>query len=250
MNPEILSAYLSLSSWWASVSEEKRKVLLDRFKIGYSFNSGNIENPEITYHDTAEVFSKDGVSNFTGSIRTIYEINNLKHSWEWLEDAIGRKAEMDSGFILDAHRVLTRGTYDETRWAQGERPGTFKINDYRVANDVGLLPSEVEEAISSLVSELSEVLVNRQSPQDALTIAAYAHACLVDIHPFADGNGRVARLLMNYILLRLDQMPCIISASDRLAYFGALDAFHEGGNLEPFKDFLLVQTIKTWNDLG
>lgn len=84
---------------------------------------------------------------------------------------------------------------------------------------------------------------------DALIIAAYAHAVLVDVHPFADGNGRVARLLMNYVLLRLKAAPCSISADDRMAYFGALDAFHETGDLEPFKDFCRVQTIKTWDGL-
>lgn len=65
---------------------------------------------------------------------------------------------------------------------------------------------------------------------------------------FVVGNGRCARLLMNWVLLALERPPCSISVDDRLAYFGALDAFHEEGDLEPFKDFCRVQTIKTWRD--
>ena len=51
---------------------------------------------------------------------------------------------------------------------------------------------------------------------------------------------------MNYILLKLNSAPCIISADDRLAYFGALDAFHQEGGLAPFIDFCRIQTLNTW----
>ena len=54
---------------------------------------------------------------------------------------------------------------------------------------------------------------------------------------------------MNYILLKLNSAPCIISADDRLAYFGALDAFHQEGGLAPFIDFCRIQTLKTWEQL-
>lgn len=148
--------------------------------------------------------------------------------------------------LLRCQELLTVGTYDEERWAKGERPGTFKVGDYRVANDVGLPPAEVETAIASLLDQVSEAVAEPQDAQNALTIAAYAHARFVEIHPFADGNGRTARLLMNHILLMLDVPPCTIDATDRLAYFGALDCFHEEGDLEPFKLFLMAQTLKTW----
>lgn len=54
---------------------------------------------------------------------------------------------------------------------------------------------------------------------------------------------------MNYILLKLNSAPCIISADDRLAYFGALDAFHQEGGLAPFIDFCRIQTLNTWEHL-
>ncbi|MFQ8866783.1 MAG: Fic family protein [Eggerthella lenta] len=50
-------------------------------------------------------------------------------------------------------------------------------------------------------SRVQEALLSESAEKNALTIAAYLHAQLVDIHPFADGNGRTARLLMNYVLL-------------------------------------------------
>lgn len=245
----IADAYRDLCQRWIALPEDDRLVLLDRFKVQYSFNSGSMENPEITYHDTAEVFDKNGVSNFSGDVRTIYEITNLKHAWSWLMSAVSSDGSLDCAALLDAHRVLTMGTYDEARWAKGERPGTFKRGDYRVADDVGLPPDEVEDAVADLLAELATAMRGPNVGRSALAMAAYAHAALVDIHPFADGNGRVARLLMNYVLLYLDMPPISISADDRLAYFGALDAFHESGDLEPFKTFCRVQALKTWGSL-
>lgn len=164
---------------------------------------------------------------------TIYEINNLKNAWIWLEDALASDAALDEELVLSAHLVLTRGTYDDARWAKGERPGTFKKGDYRVADDVGAAPEEVPGLVKALAAEVQEALLSESAEKNALTIAAYLHAQLVDIHPFADGNGRTARLLMNYVLLKLNGAPCTISADDRLAYFGALDAFHQEGELVP-----------------
>ena len=241
--------YDRLCTLWDHLDAPERDLLLDRFKVRYSFDSGNIENPEITFHDTAEIFDENGVSNFTGDVRTIYEINNLKNAWIWLEDALASDAALDEELVLSAHLVLTRGTYDDVRWAKGERPGTFKKGDYRVADDVGAAPEEVPGLVKALAAEVQEALLSESAEKNALTIAAYLHAQLVDIHPFADGNGRTARLLMNYVLLKLNGAPCTISADDRLAYFGALDAFHQEGELVPFIDFCRIQTLKTWEQL-
>ena len=243
------SAYEGLLNAWRGIDADQRALLLDQFKVSCSFNSGNIENPEITYHDTAEIFDESGVSNFTGDVRTIYEINNLKNAWTWLEDALAGDATFDEELVLSAHLVLTRGTYADGRWAKGERPGTFKRGDYRVTDDVGAAPDEIPELVGALVAEVRDALLSEGGERNALTIAAYLHAQLVDIHPFADGNGRTARLLMNYVLLRLGSAPCTISADDRLAYFGALDAFHQEGELAPFVDFCRIQTLKTWECL-
>ncbi len=242
-------ACAELEQAWRTLAADQRTFLLDRFKVRYSFNSGNIENPEITYHDTAEVFDENGVSNFTGDVRTIYEINNLKNAWKWLEDALVEGVPLDEGLVLDAHRVLTRGTYDDARWAKGERPGTFKKGDYRVADDVGAAPEEVSALVASLLDEVNEAMAAPGAEGNALTIAAYLHADLVDIHPFADGNGRTARLLMNLALMRLGAPPCSISTDDRLAYFGALDAYHDEGDLVPFRRFCEAQLVKTWESL-
>ncbi|MFR5828366.1 MAG: Fic family protein [Adlercreutzia equolifaciens] len=184
----------------------------------------------------------------THGMCTIYEIKQPQERLDLARGCTCSDAVLDRICPVGAP-VLTRGTYDDARGAKGERPGTFKKGDYRVADDVGAAPEEVPGLVKALAAEVQEALLSESAEKNALTIAAYLHAQLVDIHPFADGNGRTARLLMNYVLLKLNGAPCTISADDRLAYFGALDAFHQEGELVPFIDFCRIQTLKTWEQL-
>lgn len=66
------------------------------------------------------------------------------------------------------------------------------------------------------------------------------------IHPFADGNGRVGRTLMNYYLLTHDYPPTIIYSEDKKNYYLALALFDATEDMDGFKAFIKEQTIKTW----
>lgn len=99
--------------------------------------------------------------------------------------------------------IFAQGTYDTLWYQKGERPGTYKKNDYVTGpQEAGALPEDVPEELNELLSEWKDV-----KPEQALTAAAYFHAKLENIHPFADGNGRTGRLLMNYLLLLWDHPP-------------------------------------------
>ncbi|WP_172135885.1 Fic family protein [Adlercreutzia sp. ZJ473] len=246
---DVRDAYSAALSWWRGLDADARAVALDAFAVRFSYNSGKIENDEITYRDTHEVFDRDGVTSYTGSLRTLFEIKNLKTAWEWLLSSVRKGASVDEDLLLEAHRLLTRGTYDEDRWARGERPGTFKLGDYVVgARDTGVAAGDVPRAIGDVLSEVREALEASNAQKNALVIAAYLHAQIARIHPFADGNGRTARLLGNFVLLSLRHLPVSVDEADRLSYYGALDAFDADGYLDPFVSFLMVETVKTWGE--
>ncbi len=99
----------------------------------------------------------------------------------------------------------------------------------------------MEEEVNELLAELQEV-----GEGNALTAAAYFHAKLENIHPFADGNGRTGRLMMNYFLVLHGHPPVIIHEEDRKAYYSALEAWDIAQQLEPLIAFLKEQTAKTW----
>lgn len=240
----LLASYEELASRWRSLSASSREAHVNGFVLNYAYNSGKIENDAITYRDTREVFENGRIIAFTGDVRTLFEIQNLKTSWEWARPLATPGLRLTEDLVLKAHELLTYGTYDEQRWESGERPGSYRLGDYVVgAKAVGADAPDVPELMRDLLGDVSAYL---SDDTRTLTVAAYLHAVLVDIHPFADGNGRVARLLMNMVLLAMGHPPVVIREQDRMAYYGALDAFHDEGDLEPFKQFLMIECLITW----
>ena len=100
--------------------------------------------------------------------------------------------------------------------------------------------------VPTLMKELVEYIDNEQKKPDTnpLQLAFETHFRFVSIHPFVDGNGRVARLLMNYILTCYDLPMLIVSKSDRLKYIDTLYNAQENGNMTPFYNFMMQQYIK------
>lgn len=217
-------------------------VKLDNFRILFAYNSNAIENPETTYHDTREIFENGKVLSYTGNLRTLFEIQNQKYCYEFLKNRIIEKQPIDSELVRKVHKVLLRGCYDESRFAKGERPGEFKVNDFIVGDNIGTPATETEKEIGELCDEISGY-----RGEDILTVASYLHLNFESIHPFADGNGRVGRTLMNYFLMIHDYPPAVIYNEDKKTYYMALAVFDKTGEISGFREFLKEETLKTWD---
>lgn len=215
---------------------------LNGHSIAFAYHSGRLENDKITYHDTREIFEHDGVTSYTGDLRTLFEIHNGKEAYELFLDAFGKRRRMDEGFIKELQEKLTQNTYDTRRYRLGERPGQYKLHDYVTGREeVGAPPEDVAEEMQELLEEFVSI-----PKEKALTAAAYFHAKFENIHPFADGNGRTGRLAMNYFLVLHNHPPVIIHEEDRKKYFEALEAWDTRQDLEPMLVFLREQTVRTW----
>ena len=236
---------IAVDQWqeWAVKTSADLDLRLDSFRVLFAYNSGKIENTDITYHDTREIFENGKVVGFTGSPRTLFEQQNQKTCYEFLREKILAKEPLSIPLILEIHRVLTEGTYDERRYLEkGERPGEFKKHDYVTGiNEVGSPPDEVANDLSELIEE-----VNAIGKKDPLKAGAYFHARFENIHPFADGNGRVGRTLLNYWLMINDYPPTIIYEEDKRAYYEALQRYDEQEALDALVSFIEEQTVKTW----
>lgn len=221
-------------------------VQLGNFKILFAYHSGVIENPEITYHNTREIFENGRVVNYTGELRTLYEIENQKKCYEWLKNKIIDKEEIIPELIKAIHKELTQGTYSESRYLKGERPGEYKKHDYVIGkNDQGALPEEVADEIEELCDELREVSI---SGNNILKAAAYLHCKFENIHPFADGNGRVGRTLLNYFLMTHNHPPVVIHNETKNIYYDALDTYDETGKIDKMIDYLKSEIVVTWQE--
>lgn len=215
---------------------------LNGHSIAFAYHSGKIENEQITYHDTREIFEHDGVTSYTGDLRTLFEIRNAKEANELFLVSFNERRPIDESLVKAFQYKLTQSTYDTRRYQLGERPGEYKLHDYVTGKEeIGAAPEDVTQEIAELLAELQDF-----SDDKALTAAAYFHAKFENIHPFADGNGRTGRLLMNYLLVLHNHPPIVIHEEDRRTYFEALEAWDSTQDLEPLISFLKEQTAKTW----
>ena len=211
-------------------------------KISEPDSIGKIENEKITYHDTREIFEHDGVTSYTGDLRTLFEIRNAKDANEFFLSAFNARLDIDEKLIKEFQRLLTQNTYDTRRWQMGERPGEYKKHDYVTGREeIGAPPEDVKEEMDELFADLKDIPVEK-----ILTAAAFFHVKFENIHPFADGNGRTGRLVMNYLLVLHNHPPIIIHEEDRKSYYDALEAWDTSQELEPMCAFLKEQTAKTW----
>ena len=228
---------------WNIHTVDDLALRLDNFRILFAYNSGKLENAEINYHDTREIFENGKVVGYTGSTRTLFEQQNQKVCYNFLQEKIVAKEPLSIELICAVHRALTEGTYDERRYiVNGERPGEFKKHDYVTGREeIGAAPEDVQEEMAELMDELQDL-----KQEDALTAAAYFHVKFENIHPFADGNGRTGRLAMNYHLVMLGHPPIVVHEEDRKEYYAALEAWDTKQNLKVMISFLRSQTVKTW----
>lgn len=244
-----MDQYNHIVELWMSYKIDTISALdkyLDNFRILFAYHSGKIENEEITYNDTREIFENSKVYNYTGSPRALFEQQNQKLCYEFLKEKIVDKDKISLELVKEIHRVLTSGTYDERRYLEnGERPGEFKKHDYVTGiNEVGSPAENVESDLKELIDEINEF-----AGKDCLKAAAYFHAKFEYIHPFADGNGRAGRTLLNYYLLTRSHPPIIIYDEDKSLYYDCLQKYDESEELKPLYEFLKYETVKTWNRL-
>jgi Fic family protein len=129
------------------------------------------------------------------------------------------------------------GTFDSTR------------GDYRLVNvhaGARTFPnySKVSGLMKSFVEEANKRVAEAKTFQQKCEAAFYAHFQLVSIHPFADGNGRTSRLLMNYILACFDLPVFYVYRSNRISYIQALEKAMETDNIQHFYSFMFGQYKK------
>lgn len=242
----LMTNYENILNFWKEKnirSDAELAAILSGNSVNFAYNSGKIENDSITYHDTREIFEHDSVVSYTGDLRTLFQIRNAKEAYELFLTAFGEKRPISEELVKEIQKALTLNTYDKRRYQLGERPGEYKLHDYVTGrNEVGAPPEDVHEEMSELIAELQDI-----SNDKILTAAAYFHAKFENIHPFADGNGRTGRLMMNYLLVTHNHPPITIHEEDRKAYYDALEMWDTEQRLDLLHDFLIEQAVKTWS---
>lgn len=147
------------------------------------------------------------------------------------------------GINVSYHRTLADFYNNALKDGQKITPWFIKKHDYCIGVcDTGTEPAEVE----SQVTELCELLEEKKD-SDTLKLAAVFHCLFESIYPFADGNGRVGRWLLNYLLVSRNHPPVIIMNDNKEDYYLALEEFDRTEDPLPMYDFLKSQVVNQYH---
>lgn len=196
------------------------KNLDDWFRIELTYTSNAIEGNTLTRRETALVVEK-GITVGGKSLIEHLEATNHAHALDWVKEQVQRSpTSITEKNILYIHDIILKGINDENA-------GYYRSVPVRISGANVILPNP--NKVPQLMVEFIEWL-QKESDLHPVKLAAEAHYRLVTIHPFVDGNGRSARLLMNMILLMKGYPAAIIRKRDRLAYISSLEKAQLGGS--------------------
>ena len=204
------------------LNKEQLKLIKEQINIEYIHNSTAIEGNTLSLNET-KLILEEGVTISGKSLREHLDIINQKEAIYWIEDFIKNKTKIKEVDIIELHRLTLKGI--SNHWA-----GRYKTSQNRIVRSK--LKTTPSYKVHSEMNNLAYEIENNKK-FNTIELAAYAHHELVKIHPFIDGNGRTARLLMNLILMRNGYPPIVILNRERKKYFETLEKAH----FENFKDF-------------
>ena len=191
----------------------------------FTFDSTGIEGNTLTLSETSHLLF-EGIVPSTKSLREINEVLNHKKAFDYILQYNG---DLTKKFILDLHYLVVINTLREDLIKY--------IGKYRKVQVFigGSIPPNAMEVPNRMASLLRWYSKNKLHP---LVLATYFHTEFEKIHPFVDGNGRVGRLIMNFIMHK-NNLPMInIPKKRRFAYYKSLRKAHQG-NHRPFIDLLM-----------
>jgi Fic family protein len=205
----------------------------DRFEEIY--NSNAIEGNTMTKLET-KLILEEGMTISGKSIKEHLEVVNLSVAVDFIEEVVRDKIPLTERLIQEIHQIVLQGVGGN----KGEA-GKYRTYGVYISGSEHLPPNalNVKEAMEKLII-WSETNREKLHP---IAYAALLHQKFVNIHPFGDGNGRTARLLMNFALTGAGYPPVHIKAteSSRSAYYEALEISHISGDTSSF--ILLVKKL-------
>jgi len=206
--------------------KELIKNLDDWLKIDLTYNSNAIEGNTLSPSETALVVEK-GLTIGGKSVVEHLEAINHAYALDYIKEFASKENMLDNVAIKDIHSLVLKAIDDINAGRWRTRAVRISGSDVKLAD-----PLKIPELMNDFEGWLQ---ANEDHP---IKKAADAHLKFVTIHPFVDGNGRTARLLMNLILMQYGYPIAVIKNENRKAYIDALETAQKTGDASNF--YLLI----------
>ena len=195
------------------------------YDVELTYTSNAIEGNTLTLRETAEVI-EHGIT--VGGKRLKEHLEAVDHydAVLWMRELAARTGSVGENVVRELHRRIVARS-------EPEIAGIYSPHRRRIAGSAAVFPNPLK--IPDLMRAFGRALETAAATPEA---AFDAHFRLAAIHPFSDGNGRTARLLMNLLLLRGGYVPVAVRPEDRKTYLDSLERASLTDDLGPFQTFM------------
>jgi Fic family protein len=200
----------------AAIGKETLIKLISEAEVADQvYNSNAIENSTLSLEETEKILLQIDLDRYI-SERELFEAKNLARVVSYI-DTKAKERELNPDGILSLHAMLMANIRDEIA-------GRFRKDDeyVRVGSHIAPSPKEIDGGLTTMFAEY-----NAASHENIIKRIARLHLAFEYLHPFVDGNGRIGRVINNYLLMREGFVPISIKFIDRLKYYSAFKEFDE-----------------------
>lgn len=238
------------------MKEEYKRELDKKIRLEFNYNSNHLEGNTLTYQETELLLYKDLIKG-NHEMRELEEMKAHDVAYamieNWASDKDHTLTEADIRSLNEI--ILVRAFWKDALTIDGQPTRRkIKVGQYKEQpNSVQLSNGEMFHYASPAdtpikMGELIQWYRDEEEKQElhSVALAAMLHYRFVCIHPFDDGNGRISRLLMNYVLLKASLPPIVIKSSEKKNYLQALH-MADTGDLNAFADYIAEQQLWSLN---
>lgn len=218
---KVLEEKLQLLNSKKPFSKNTLKSLHENLILEWTYNSNAIEGNTLTLQETKVVM--EGITVGGKSLREHFEVINHREAIAYIEEIVRNNEPLTEWQIKNIHNLILKNI-------DTDNAGRYRTENVIISGAKHIPPSflNLDEEMKSLIKWYNE---DNSHPTEKST---KLHSIFVKIHPFIDGNGRTARLLLNFELMKNGYLPVVIKKENRLDYYIALDKSHTTGDYSDF----------------
>jgi Fic family protein len=228
------------------ISAEEEARIMQKFRLDWNYHSNHLEGNSLTFGET-RMLLLFGTTAGGKPLKDSLEITGHNEAINLVLDVIKQSRPLTEGFIRELHSLILKEPYLIDAITKDGKPtkklveiGKYKTLPNHVETKTGEIfyfakPEETPAKMADLMSWYKEEV--KEKKLNPIILAAKFHYDFIRIHPFDDGNGRTARLLMNFILMQFGFPPAIIKSEDKENYFYTLRQ-GDVGEIKPFIEYI------------
>lgn len=205
-----------------------------QFSVKFTYDTNRIEGSKLTYRETADLLEK----GLSPSQKPIEDIKEAEAHDRVFNEALRHKKDLSMQVVLMWHKNLFKET-------KSDIAGRIRTHQVAISGCRFLPPSPVE--VQPLLREFFRWYDRNKRSMHPVELAAGVHLRFVTIHPFADGNGRMSRLLMNFVLNRHGFPLLNIPYEGRRGYYNALERSQVKENDSTFIQWFFRRYLKEYS---